>query len=100
LASEYGWSKAEILETVYIDEVPELERSIKKRRAEKKIEELEMVLAPHSDRQHKMQLFNRYRKQLLEATLPSERQDDDQLDRAGVQRLRGLAGGKGKAGNK
>jgi len=100
LAAEYGWSKATILDTVYLEEIPEYRQGIRRRQAEKRMSELEIALAPHSKPEYQRDLLNRYKQQLVSSSPEGQGpQMDDKLDRKGLQRLRGLVGGKGKAGN-
>ncbi len=92
LAGAYGWSKAEILETVYIDEALELRKWIKKREAENYLEFLRIQRASNVGGEGLQRLTVRYNRQAMEPI--NYRPPQEKKDSGGVRRLKVYAGGK------
>lgn len=79
LASEYGWSKREILEETYIDELFLLSKKINKRKAREYLMELAIVSNPHTKKPK--ELYSMLRQLESDETQRTEEFDDVGFDR-------------------
>ncbi len=93
MAAAYGWSKTEILETVYFDEIFEFRRWREKREAEHYLELLQIQTSPRMEQQARQNLIHKYYQKIARATPLKQ---DDKKDSGSIKTLKVLTGGKGK----
>lgn len=93
LASEYGWTKDDILENTFPDELLKYADIIKKRKNAHYLMLLNVVSAPHADEEARNQLIE---------TLSERDRESEHLDKAGLMALvqkMGALGSKVGVGN-
>jgi hypothetical protein len=84
LASEYGWSKRDILENVYFDELVKLIKVIRKRKNEENKTWLALIQNPHTKKPEELwRILDSINKSPL----------DEKMDKQGLERLKMAMGG-------
>lgn len=86
LASEYGWTKDDILENTFPDELLDYAKLIKQRKNSHYMMMLNIVSAPYADEEAKAQLI---------AQLEDRDRENEHLDKAGMMALKQKMGALG-----